>query len=108
MTPTKLTGEHRAVAAAKSVAARRIRADLKARLKRGETDLVQVFREAETDAVLSNMEVSEFLRALPTVGDATARRIMTDVGIAPTRRIRSLTPRQRATLLDIFSPPNTQ
>ena len=108
MAPTKLTGEHRAVAAAKSAAGRRTLADLRARLKRGGTDLVRAFHDAETDPVLSNMRVSEFLRALPTVGTATARRIMTDVGIAPTRRIRSLTARQRIALLDIFSPPDTR
>jgi hypothetical protein len=96
------------VAAAKSAAARRTRADLRARLKRGGTDLVQVFRNAETDPLLRNMRVSEFLRALPTIGDATARRIMTDVGIAPTRRIRSLTARQRIALVDMFSPPDTR
>lgn len=86
----QLTDEQRAAALEKAAAARRARAELKDRLKRGGTNLKQVLKDAETDEVLGKMKVSALLEALPKVGKVKAQEIMTELEIAPTRRLRGL------------------
>ena len=54
----QLTDEQRAAALEKAAAARRARAELKDRLKRGGTNLKQVLTDAETDEVLGKMKIS--------------------------------------------------
>ncbi|MCW4353209.1 integration host factor MihF [Hoyosella sp. YIM 151337] len=98
----QLTDEQRAAALAKAAEARRARAELKERLKRGGTDLKQVLADAETDEILGKMKVSALLEALPKVGKVKARDIMTELEIAPTRRLRGLGERQRKALLQRF------
>jgi hypothetical protein len=61
----QLTDEQRAAALQKAAAARRARAELKDRLKRGGTNLQQVLKDAETNEVLGKMKVSALLEALP-------------------------------------------
>jgi hypothetical protein len=51
----QLTDEQRAAALEKAAAARRIRAELKDRLKRGGTTLVDVLKQAEENVVLGTM-----------------------------------------------------
>ena len=96
----ELTQEQRAQALARAAAARRARVVLKDRLTRGEVTLAQLCDSAATDDVIGKTRVKEALVALPRVGQATARAIMTEVGIAPTRRLRGLTARQRQALLE--------
>ena len=91
-----------AAALEKAAAARRARAELKDRLKRGGTNLKQVLKDAETDEVLGKMKVSALLEALPKVGKVKAQEIMTELEIAPTRRLRGLGDRQRKALLEKF------
>ena len=74
----QLTDEQRAAALEKAAAARRARAELKDRLKRGGTNLK------------------------PKVGKVKAQEIMTELEIAPTRRLRGLGDRQRKALLEKF------
>ena len=93
----------RVAASTKAAIARRMSADLRARLKGSDADLAQILQDAETDPVLGQMRVSELLAALPTIGKARSHQVMTEVGIAPTRQVRKLTPRQRAALLKRFS-----
>jgi transposase len=95
----QLTDEQRAAALEKAAAARRARAELKDRLKRGGTNLQQVLKDAESDEVLGKMKVSALLEALPKVGKVKAQEIMTELEIAPTRRLRGLGDRQRKALL---------
>jgi hypothetical protein len=98
----QLTDEQRAAALEKAAAARRARAELKDRLKRGGTNLKQVLKDAESDEVLGKMKVSALLEALPKVGKVKAQEIMTELEIAPTRRLRGLGDRQRKALLEKF------
>jgi hypothetical protein len=98
----QLTDEQRAAALEKAAAARRARAELKDRLKRGGTSLTQVLKDAESDEVLGKMKVSALLEALPKVGKVKAQEIMTELEIAPTRRLRGLGDRQRKALLEKF------
>lgn len=98
----QLTDEQRAAALEKAAAARRARAELKDRLKRGGTNLTQVLKDAESDEVLGKMKVSALLEALPKVGKVKAQEIMTELEIAPTRRLRGLGDRQRKALPEKF------
>jgi transposase len=98
----QLTDEQRAAALEKAAAARKARAELKERLKRGGTDLKQVLKDAEEDEILGKMKVSALLEALPKVGKVKAQEIMTELEIAPTRRLRGLGDRQRKALLARF------
>ena len=98
----QLTDEQRAAALEKAAAARRIRAELKDRLKRGGTTLVDVLKQAEENEVLGKMKVSALLEALPGVGKVRAQQIMERLEIAPSRRLRGLGERQRKALLAEF------
>ena len=99
----QLTEEQRAAALEKAAAARKIRAELKERLKRGCTTLVDVLKQAEENEVLGKMKVSALLEALPGVGKVRAQQTMERLEIAPSRRLRGLGDRQRKALLAEFS-----
>lgn len=98
----ELTPEQRAAALEKAATARRARAELKEHLKKDETDLKTVLKDAETDEIIGKMKVSALLEALPKVGKVKAQEIMTELEIAPTRRLRGLGDRQRRALLERF------
>ena len=98
----ELTEEQRAAALEKAAAARRARAELKERLKRGGTTLGDVLEQADSDEVLGKMKVSALLEALPNVGKVRAQQIMEELEIASSRRLRGLGDRQRKALLERF------
>jgi hypothetical protein len=98
----QLTDEQRAAALDRAAHARRARFELKGRLKRGDTTLPQVLQDAATDDLIAKMRVSELLTALPKIGKVKAQEIMTELDIAPTRRLRGLGDRQRQALLTKF------
>jgi transposase len=99
----QLTEEQRAAALEKAAAARRSRAELKERLKRGGTTLGEVLKQSDSDDVLGKMKVSALLEALPGVGKVRAAQIMERLEIAPSRRLRGLGDRQWKALLTEFS-----
>ena len=98
----ELTEEQRAAALEKAAAARRARAELKERLKRGGTNLKEVLAEADSNEIIGKMKVSSLLEALPGVGKIRARQLMDRLEIAPSRRLRGLGERQRKALLAEF------
>jgi N-acetyl-anhydromuramyl-L-alanine amidase AmpD len=100
----ELTEEQRAAALEKAAAARRARAELKERLKRGGTNLKEVLAKSDSDDVLGKMKVSALLEALPGVGKVRAQQIMERLEIATSRRLRGLGERQRKALLSEFGP----
>jgi hypothetical protein len=90
------------VALEKAAAARRARAELKDRLKRGSISLNQVLKDAESDEIVGRLKVSELLQALPRVGKARTQEIMDELEIASNRRLRGLGVHQRERLLEKF------
>ncbi|MDK8795372.1 integration host factor, actinobacterial type [Corynebacterium sp. MSK044] len=98
----QLTPEQRQEALAKAAEARKQRAELKASLKRGETNLKEVLAKAESNEIIGKTKVSALLEALPKVGKVKAREIMEELEIAQTRRLRGLGERQRRALLERF------
>ena len=69
----------------------------------GSTSLKELFDMAETDEVVGKMKMLAVLESLPGVGKVKARRIMEDIGISETRRVRGLGAQQREALLKAFS-----
>jgi hypothetical protein len=98
----ELDPEQRRAALEKAAQARRIRAELKQMLKAGEVTLRQVIERAETAEPLAKMKVADVIEAMPAYGKIKARKLMEQLDIAPTRRIRGLGPRQREALLATF------
>lgn len=98
----KLTDEQRKAALAKAAEARKARAELKDKLKRGELTLKEVLDQAQDDEIVGKTKVSALLEALPKVGKVKAKEIMEELEIAPTRRLRGLGERQRDALLERF------
>jgi transposase len=98
----QLTEEQRAAALEKAAAARRTRAELKDRLKRGGTTLKEVLAQSDNDDVLGKMKVQALLESMPGVGKVRATQIMERLEIAPSRRLRGLGDRQRKALLADF------
>ena len=97
-----LTPEERAAALEKAAAARRVRADVKARLKQESTSLEEVLQTGQADEAIGKMKVTAVLEALPGVGKARAQKIMERLDISPSRRLRGLGANQRARLVQEF------
>jgi hypothetical protein len=93
-----LTPEQRSAALAKAAAARKLRAELRERLKHSEISLADVLASGETDDVVAKMRVSAALESMPGVGKVRAQRIMEQLAISPSRRVRGLGAHQRAAL----------
>jgi DNA uptake protein ComE-like DNA-binding protein len=100
--PPALSEDQRAAAIEKAAEARKVRAELKERLKMGSVDLAEVFTKAESDDIVGKLKVLALLESLPGVGKVKARRIMEDIGISDTRRVRGLGDQQRKALLAAF------
>lgn len=100
--PPALTDDQRAAALEKAAEARRVRAELKERLKMGSVSLNDVFAKADTDDVVGKLKVLSLLESLPGVGKVKARRTMDEIGISDTRRVRGLGHQQREALLAAF------
>jgi hypothetical protein len=100
--PPVLSDEDRAAALVKAAAARRLRAELKQRLKMGSLSLRELLEQAETDDTISKTKVLAVLESLPGVGKVKARRTMEEIGIAENRRLRGLGDNQRSELLALL------
>ncbi|GJM39202.1 MAG: hypothetical protein DHS20C19_25690 [Acidimicrobiales bacterium] len=99
-TPPKLSDEERAAALLKAAEARRVRAELKQRLKMGSLSLPELLAMAENDEIVGKTKVLAVLESLPGVGKVKARRTMEEIGIADSRRLRGLGDNQRRELLE--------
>ena len=103
--PPVLTPEQREQALAKAAEARRVRAELKEKLKMGAVTLSSLLDQAEADDHIGKMKVLAVIEALPGVGKVKARRTMEEIGIADTRRVRGLGEQQRKALHEAFKQP---
>jgi hypothetical protein len=101
--PPQLTPEQRQAALEKAAEARRVRSDVKNRLKMGSITLAELLDRADGDEIVAKIKVLAVLESLPGIGKVTARRTMEDLGIAESRRLSGLGPHQRKALLATFS-----
>ncbi|MFI1386719.1 integration host factor, actinobacterial type [Embleya sp. NPDC020886] len=102
MTVPPLTTEERRAALAKAALVRRERAEVREALKRGRLSLGELLA-AESDAV-RKMPVRALLESLPGVGKARAARLLHELEISESRRVRGLGVQQRERLLERLAP----
>jgi len=100
--PPELTPEQRQAALEKAAAARKQRAEVKERLKNGALSLEQLFKEGDDDETLAKLKVVSVLESMPGVGKVRARRLMEELDISESRRLRGLGDNQRKKLLQRF------
>ncbi|MDD6289782.1 MAG: integration host factor, actinobacterial type [Eggerthellales bacterium] len=94
-----LTKEERQAALEKAKAARIQRAEIREQLRTGKLSVAQVVAMRE-DEVVGRMKVTTLIETLPGYGKAKAEKIMKELGIAESRRLRGLGERQREALLE--------
>jgi DNA uptake protein ComE-like DNA-binding protein len=97
-----LTPEQRQQALAKAAEARKKRAELKGELKSGKKTLKDVLA-ASADDTVGKMKVTSVLESLPGVGKVRAQKIMEELDISASRRVRGLGAKQRQLLLEKFA-----
>jgi hypothetical protein len=98
--PPALSADQRQAALEKAAMARRLRAELKEKLKMGSISLSDLLRQADSDEVVGKMKVLSVLESLPGLGKVKARRLMEEVGISETRRLHGLGDQQRRKLFE--------
>ena len=98
--PPSLSADQRQAALEKAAQARRMRAELKEKLKMGSLTLGELMQQADSDEVVGKMKVLAVLESLPGLGKVKARRVMEEVGISETRRLQGLGDQQRRKLFE--------
>jgi hypothetical protein len=98
----QLTEEQRRDALAKAAEARKRRAEVKAQLKNGALGLSEILVRAEDDSIIGKMKVSAMLEALPGVGKVRAQKVMEELNISTSRRLRGLGDKQKLALKERF------
>ena len=97
----ELTAEKRKAAVEKAAAARHARAELREKIKNGEISLEEVLDS--DDPIASRLKVSALIESLPGYGKAKAAKVMNELGISATRRVKGLGARQREQLIEALS-----
>lgn len=100
--PPPITEEARQAALAKAAEAKRVRVEIKQRLKAGDLTLSQLLSEADDDVITARTKVLPLLESLPGVGKVKARRTMESIGISENRRLQGLGSKQRSELVRFF------
>lgn len=101
--PPQLTPEQRRAALDKAAKARQKRAEVKEQLKSGRLSLADLFAQGDADEMVGKLKVVSMLESMPGVGKVRARRLMQELDISESRRLRGLGENQRRRLLDRFA-----
>lgn len=88
--PPLLTPEQRSDALKKAAESRRLRAEIKSKIRSSEIDIDSVFEIARTQDAVAKMRVKELLESMSGVGKVRATALMQRLNISPTRRIQGL------------------
>ena len=97
----QLTDEQRKEALEKAAAARHARAELREKIKTGQVTLEEVLDS--DDPIAARLKVSALIESLPGYGKAKAAKIIAELGISSTRRVKGLGARQREQLIEALS-----
>lgn len=97
----QLSDEQRKEALKKAAEARHARAELREKIKSGSVTLESVLES--DDPIACRMKVSTLIESLPGYGKAKAAKIMDELGISASRRVKGLGARQREQLLAALS-----
>ena len=100
MTAPQRSAEQRAQALEAAMAARHERARLRIALKDRTVTGADVVSGAPDNPLWGGLKVTWLLECLPGVGAVRADRMLSDLGIAPSRRLQGLGVRQRSALLE--------
>ncbi|MDO4400129.1 MAG: integration host factor, actinobacterial type [Coriobacteriia bacterium] len=95
----QLTPEERQAALEKAKIARVKRAQVRDDLKNGKLSLKDVIA-MKNDEIVGRMKVSTLIETLPGYGKAKASKVMAELKIAESRRLRGLGEKQEAALLE--------
>ncbi len=98
--PPILTAEQRKQALERATYSRRLRAEVKGRVKRGEISVRQVLAMADSEPAIAKMRVSELLESRVGVGKIRSLVLMDKLHISHSRRIQGLGSHQRSALLN--------
>jgi hypothetical protein len=98
--PPSLSPDERQAALEKAAAARRLRAELKEKLKMGSLTLRELLNQSASDEIVAKMKIVSVLESLPGLGKVKARKLMEEIGISETRRIQGLGDQQRKKLFE--------
>lgn len=98
----KLSPEQQKEALAKAAAARTARAELRQKVKDGKLKVADVLQMTD-DPVAAKIKVSTLLESLPGYGKAKVAKLMDELKIDPSRRVKGLGAVQRQALIDYFS-----
>ena len=97
----QLTDEQRKEALEKAAQARHERAELREKIKSGKVTLEEVLDS--DDPIANRRKVSALIESLPGYGKAKAAKIMDELGISASRRVKGLGARQREQLIEALS-----
>ena len=95
----QLSAEARQEALEKAKAARVKRAEVRDELKSGKLTVEQVL-DMKDDPVVGRMKVSTLIESLPAYGKTKSAKIMSELNIAESRRLRGLGKNQEAALIE--------
>lgn len=95
----QLSEDERKAALEKAKAARIKRAEVRDQLKDGKLSLKEVI-DMKDDPIIGRMKVSALIETLPGYGKAKSIKVMNELQIAESRRLRGLGERQQAALLE--------
>ena len=95
----QLSDAERKAALEKAKAARIKRAEVRDQLKEGKLTLKDVIGMKD-DPIVGRMKVSAVIETLPGYGKAKSEKVMAELQIAESRRLRGLGERQQAALLE--------
>jgi DNA uptake protein ComE-like DNA-binding protein len=96
------TDEQRKEFLAKAAEMRKKRAQLRKDLKEGNVSPLDLLSKAK-DPVIGKMKVVTFLESLPGFGKARAASVMSEIGIAETRKVQGIGSRQLEELKALLS-----
>ena len=94
----QLTPEQRQQALEKAKEARTKRAEVREKLKSGDLTIAEVI-DMQDDPIIGRMKVATLIETLPGYGKAKAAKIMADLGIAESRRLKGLGAVQKDALI---------
>jgi predicted HAD superfamily phosphohydrolase len=86
----------------KAAKVRKERAEIKRKLKAGQMKVSDVIKRAD-DEIFGKMTVKSVIESVPGVGKLRAAKIMEEIGISTSRRVKGLGPKQVKALKERFS-----
>jgi len=106
MTMPVRTNEERDAALVSARAVRRVRAQLRDDIRKGQLSACEVLTGYPSNKDWARVKVSWLLESIPGMGQVKVSSLMDQLRIAPSRRVRGLGIHQRAALVDSLKDRN--